>query len=1659
MGNAHVARFDEPWVLLDPYNDLAYQDLLSSYKLFKVMKCRHEREELVLVKVFVLREGMPDLKELRRRVLEMKDIFRSHWLYPNVVPYQALEVGSQSAILLRPYFARNLYDRLHTRPFLSACEKSWIAFQVLCSVCQAHSVGIAHLDLKTENVFTSSWSHVILSDFALFKPLVLPRDDHGEFAFYFESYPPRSRCYLAPERFDAAADGLGTAGSASSSSSGSGQGAGFSQALAAMDVFSLGCVLAELFLDGQTLMDLPELRKYRSEHLDLQARLAGIKNPAVQAIIGSMLNRDPLKRKPASVYLREWCAAVAPRAFKGCLFPLSVVLLHPVYQLPDMRVTLLRHNFAGLLWSMVGAARIAVVLGLEGAGAAATWAAWMRRVERGVRGIDEASFHGMVNQAAQNATSRGEAPAAAADAASAGASTGAGAGAAQPPSGGGLVPRLAQPLLREGVCEAFSSSLFEHWESGCRQCLASGRVQSREAAASSIYVDFMRNLCGDAGAHALGAALEAPSEGAAGEDAEVVGILCNLICCSLQHVGNPRMRAMCLDMLTELSPFAPQFALLEQIVPYCHMLMTDPAAKVRARAVEVLTVVLGRVTSLPPSDMSLFPEYLFPQLLSSMIDMSGEPVVLLAVARNIGALARHAMRFAEVAVAAAHHTEAAPARGGDGGAANGGGLAEPGMPPLPMPPTPRQGSPGRNGAEGASHAASSSSAAVEVEAFDVQWKRIREAVQRVVKALLEYSPVRSPMMPGLEAEAGGGGAAGQEEALLTSAMCRDVKITLLRSMCTLADCFGRESTLNFLLPFLISFMNDPSWEVRAAFCEEAALLPKKVGQVSTEGIIWPCYEQALQDQEERVLQAALAGLAVLVRQRVLRRQSLETIASKVAPLLIHPSGIIRTRTLEVIAAIGQQLSAVDQFVFVLPKLRPFLRFELFGLEALEDALAQPLSRRALKCALHRRPSGEALHEAILNRTPFPAEAAVEEAGESGDITAADLAALELLRPYLHIMLRSRPSAAQISMAGIPGGVVFTDEQLTFVAGPALLHKLEYYAVNPHCASNRSLQALAESDDIGCPWPFAARQQQRLKHPLGLFSMQAFLAQALCLPPRPRDLGALNYLDGTPYSIYAASASRSDAAGREEAKLRADSAGDSFLSQSGSFMGAERHRSGAGQDLCDSIDPSLDLLSSSSRISASGGEGQRRSLDMSGLQGSDSSDALRGGSQRSAWHPQGLLLATLYEYAHQSGVPVVKVDATDDSRILVTGSKDGVVKIWNCGLLSCDMAVASSHTFTVPCTSTRRKQCLRALRTVRNSKALAVGSESGEMLLYRIDRGGQSATQVCKFATDNASAASAVMCIEQFDTDLESLVCFARQNGAVHGWDLRRDTPSWSVPKVPAWLGVPSCMSLGSDGHSMVVGTLGGGLLVYDLRFLAPWKQWRVASGAAALSMRTANFVSSPSVFVSLDSDCNEVALFDVVRGSCSTLFLTEPVVERQREAAVSVPTLLQAQPGLASAPPASPDALFAGAAAGGSRRAVGSVRSLWLPRGAQTFLLAGGADRKVRHWSLDPEHHTAEAFVVTPYDPMSQLDRARERTTYTSNHLGDVFVVQEQLAPAHGESPSRGGGGAPAGAAAAAEPAGPNPNHRDAILDMCTISLQSDILVTAGRDGLVKLWR
>jgi len=109
----------------------------------------------------------------------------------------------------------------------------------------------------------TSWGWAVFVDFAGFKPVFLPEDNPDNFFFFFDTSARRT-CYLAPERFLSAAQ---------RSDSGS--------LTPAMDVFSLGCVLAELWLE-KPMFDLSQLLRYRNGEFDPAGELGKIEDTALR---------------------------------------------------------------------------------------------------------------------------------------------------------------------------------------------------------------------------------------------------------------------------------------------------------------------------------------------------------------------------------------------------------------------------------------------------------------------------------------------------------------------------------------------------------------------------------------------------------------------------------------------------------------------------------------------------------------------------------------------------------------------------------------------------------------------------------------------------------------------------------------------------------------------------------------------------------------------------------------------------------------------------------------------------------------------------------------------------------------------------------------------------------------------------------------------------------------------------------------------------------------------------------------------------------------------------------------------------------------------------------------------------------------------------------
>jgi phosphoinositide-3-kinase regulatory subunit 4 len=192
---------------------------------------------------------------------------------------------------------------MSTRPFLEDIEKKWLAFQLLCGIRDCHARDVFHGDIKTENTLVTSWNWLYLSDFSSsFKPTTLPEDNPADFSYFFDTAGRRT-CYLAPERFVAAGETPDPK----------------AQITWAMDVFSCGCVMAELFLEAP-IFNLSQLFKYRRGEYDpVITHINRIADVDVREMVAHMIQLKPESRYSAEEYLDFWRKKVFPDYFYSFL--------------------------------------------------------------------------------------------------------------------------------------------------------------------------------------------------------------------------------------------------------------------------------------------------------------------------------------------------------------------------------------------------------------------------------------------------------------------------------------------------------------------------------------------------------------------------------------------------------------------------------------------------------------------------------------------------------------------------------------------------------------------------------------------------------------------------------------------------------------------------------------------------------------------------------------------------------------------------------------------------------------------------------------------------------------------------------------------------------------------------------------------------------------------------------------------------------------------------------------------------------------------------------------------------------------------------------------------------------------------------------------------
>ncbi|KZT22328.1 WD40 repeat-like protein [Neolentinus lepideus HHB14362 ss-1] len=573
-------------------NDIVYEKSLGSARFLKTVKCRHRYGHLV-VKIFIKPDPGLSLRSYHKRLKIERDQLQD---IANVYGYQMFVETERAGYIVRQWVASNLYDRISTRPFLSMVEKKWIAFQLLMALRDARNRKVSHGDIKSENILVTSWNWVYVSDFASYKPTYLPLDDPSDFSFFFDTSGRRT-CYIAPERFYTATDNPEISERKSRLATEDSEGKRDGKVTEAMDCFSAGCVIAELFLEGAPLFTLSQLFKYREGELNVDGHLTPIEDEGVKNLIKQMIALEPSARPAFDTLLHTSRGTVFPECFYSFL-----------------------HNYVSSINELPTPSPFAP--------------------SSASNAVPSTPAGPLSPSPSANPPGSKLNPAAA------GLTTAESVSTAFPNDSDRRIDRIWEDYESVAPYLGFDNSDRDPTEMEPKMDF-NGLLESCKPLQDIFPVELhipnrdskllTPTLVGRKAAYEDGPAL----------------ILLSLICANIRNCLLPSSKIRALDVFLALSPHLTDEAKLDQMVPYMVDLLHDDAANVRAAALRSLMQVLMLVTVITPSNAAIFPEYVFPNIAHLLQDP--EVSVRSMYAQCMASLADTAVRYLEMGQAVRAH--------------------------------------------------------------------------------------------------------------------------------------------------------------------------------------------------------------------------------------------------------------------------------------------------------------------------------------------------------------------------------------------------------------------------------------------------------------------------------------------------------------------------------------------------------------------------------------------------------------------------------------------------------------------------------------------------------------------------------------------------------------------------------------------------------------------------------------------------------------------------------------------------------------------------------------------------------------------------------------------------------------------------------------------
>ena len=327
-------------VFLDKYfPNYRLLQVLNDGIMYKTLLIIKDKAPLV-TKIFVKKNyDESDLNSLtvekQKLIIIHQNIFSAK-IPPNIAPIISIEDNTLCGMITRQYFEFSLKERIYINPYLTYIEKVWITFQLLNIVFSLNELNIVHGNLNPENILLTSNLSVYISDIASYKPTHIISDDIASYTYYFGSNDNTSLkgFYLAPERL---VEKGKTAKNVPDSK---------------MDVFSLGVIIAELFIEKNLFTFSSMLNYKKGLPGDINELLKKVEVDEVRDLIYHMIKVEPDERISLLGALSYFIVKICPYSMKGFLIHFNMIICNTIFWKPDLIIGFI-YRFWNSIWKMI----------------------------------------------------------------------------------------------------------------------------------------------------------------------------------------------------------------------------------------------------------------------------------------------------------------------------------------------------------------------------------------------------------------------------------------------------------------------------------------------------------------------------------------------------------------------------------------------------------------------------------------------------------------------------------------------------------------------------------------------------------------------------------------------------------------------------------------------------------------------------------------------------------------------------------------------------------------------------------------------------------------------------------------------------------------------------------------------------------------------------------------------------------------------------------------------------------------------------------------------------------------------------------------------------------------------------------------------------------